>query len=505
MRSQATFTALTLVGSAAAFWRMPCRSQTGVGRLDPIMDAGSISGHVHSISGGGGFGFNADFDSLNAPGSCTSCEVTQDHSAYWTPTPYFMYDNGTAVMVPQVGGMLAYYLYYLQNVSAFPEGFQMVAGDPNIRNFTGPFPDTDLSSWPTDPTDQFFLQQRAIGFNCLNYAKTPEPSLYRHQLPSKEYMDANCADGLRFEMAFPSCGNGQPDSKNHKSHVAYPSLVKEGNCPKGYDTHYPFLFYETIWATNQFSGENGKFVLSMGDPVGTGYHGDFIMGWESADFLQKALDTCTNPSGQISDCPLFDIQSDAVGAKCTFDMPDALKDDDVFGPRDGLPVNIPVQDGPEPATAYAVAGRAGVSTSSLPSTTGTSSWAVPTLSYTPANPSLTSTALGGIVVDRPTGGNYGSIGPAGGKSEPAVPTSSSSSSDDGWSFSSSTEAPTTTAPAALSSSDGADIIATSYITTGNTIVELAIEQVEVTVTATPSAGVKHKRHMDKHRHAHRRR
>ena len=81
-------------------------------------------------------------------------------------------------------------------------------------------------------------------------------------------MDANCADGLRLELAFPSCGNGSIDSTDHKSHMAYPSLVKEGNCPPGYDVHYTFLFYETIYATNAFDGIDGEFMLSYGDPVG---------------------------------------------------------------------------------------------------------------------------------------------------------------------------------------------------------------------------------------------
>lgn len=45
---------LLLTGHAAAFWRMPCRYQTGLGRLDPIMDPGEISAHVHTITGGGG-------------------------------------------------------------------------------------------------------------------------------------------------------------------------------------------------------------------------------------------------------------------------------------------------------------------------------------------------------------------------------------------------------------------------------------------------------------------
>lgn len=48
-----------------------------------------------------------DFKALTADDTCTSCEVTQDHSAYWTPSVHFQYSNGTNVMVPQVGGMLA--------------------------------------------------------------------------------------------------------------------------------------------------------------------------------------------------------------------------------------------------------------------------------------------------------------------------------------------------------------------------------------------------------------
>ncbi|KAK4953835.1 hypothetical protein LTR10_008439 [Elasticomyces elasticus] len=494
MRSQATITALALVSSASAFWRMPCRSQTGVGRLDPIMDSGEVSDHVHTIHGGNGFGFEADFDSLTAPGSCTSCEVTQDHSAYWTPTMHFMYSNGTSVMVQQIGGMLAYYLYYLDDVKAFPAGFQMVAGNKNTRNFTGPFPDTELSSWPTDPSDQFFLQQRALGFNCLNYKKDPEASLYRHQFPTKDYMDDNCMDGLRLELAFPSCSNGSTDSLDHKSHMKYPSLVKEGNCPEGYDVHHPFLFYETIWATNAFAGEDGEFMLSMGDPTGTGYHGDFIMGWESEDFLQNALDTCQNESGDIQDCPLFDIQGDDVAANCTFSMPSVLDQDDVKSPRSGLPVAIPVQNGPSPATQYPVAGRESVPTSSIPSTTASASFSLPTLSYTRADPHETSTALGGIVVNKVSIASTKTTLPPAAKYAPSSIAAPSSSESQYVAPSSITEAPSATGPEP-------DILATSYLTSGNTVVELVIQEVDVTVTATPSAAAKHRRHAYKHGHA----
>lgn len=294
-----------------------------------------------------------------------------------------------------------YYLPLLPNVTAFPEGFQMIAGDQYLRNFSGPVPDTPLSFWPTYPADQYFLQQRALGFNCLNYdlGVTPEPSLYRHTMPSKDYLDAHCKDGLRLELAFPSCGNGSLDSTDRTSHVQYPSLVKEGNCPDGFDVHYPFLFFETIWATNAFAGQDGQFVLSYGDPVGTGYHGDFIMRWESADFLQQALDTCTNPSGMIQDCPLFDIQDDAVVQQCTFLMPESLMEDDCHGPRKGLPVDVPIQYGPEEATTYPIADRRGSPTTTIENTAAPATFAdLSTFAYSPANPTSTKTALGGIVV-----------------------------------------------------------------------------------------------------------
>lgn len=44
---------LSVAGSVDAFWRMPCRSRTGLARMDPIMDPGAVSDHAHAIHGGG--------------------------------------------------------------------------------------------------------------------------------------------------------------------------------------------------------------------------------------------------------------------------------------------------------------------------------------------------------------------------------------------------------------------------------------------------------------------
>ncbi|GAQ08895.1 hypothetical protein ALT_6216 [Aspergillus lentulus] len=336
---------LALSGLTDAFWRLPCRGRTGLARIDPLMDPGKPSSHVHAVHGSGGFSMSASGADLKAS-SCTSCAVTQDKSAYWIPALYFMHENGDAEIVNQVGGMLAYYLLYGENVTAFPDNFRMIAGDTYLRDFPWPIPDPPKSEWTGKQASQEALRQKAIGFNCLNYALDPEPSLGRHFLPNKTYLDEHCTDGVRFELMFPSCWNGKDvDSDDHKSHVAYPSLVMDGTCPEGFETRLVSLFYESIWDTYAFKDKEGYFVIANGDPTGYGYHGDFMQGWESG-VLQQAVEQCTNPSGEVEDCAVFNIQSEDQQQQCTFDMPPALKHEKVTLTSGGLPNHLAVQWGP---------------------------------------------------------------------------------------------------------------------------------------------------------------
>ncbi|CAG8283127.1 unnamed protein product [Penicillium olsonii] len=360
--------------SATAFWRLPCRGRAGAARLDPIVDPGKVSGHTHVVHGSG---------------------ITQDKSAYWTPALYFMHTNGSAEMVEEVGGMLAYYLLYGENVKAFPKDFRMLAGDPFQRNFTWPVPDPPKSSWTGDQASQAALRQKAIGFNCLNYQTTAEASLYRHHLPEKSYLDKHCTDGIRIELMFPSCWNGKDtDSDDHASHVLYPSLVMDGTCPKGYETRLVSLFYETIWNTYAFKDVDGYFALANGDPTGFGYHGDFMQAWDDG-VLQEAVDSCTSETGLIDDCQIFDIQTQEKQQQCQFEMPSALEDEDVFMYPDGLPGGMAIQWGPEYASMDMGSGNSGHSGHHQSSTT-TASGLIPTLSI-PAIPTLSLGA--GISID----------------------------------------------------------------------------------------------------------
>ncbi|KAI1495625.1 hypothetical protein F5X99DRAFT_115611 [Biscogniauxia marginata] len=357
------YTALTLLGASSvvdAFWRMECRGVTGLARIDPLVNFDTVSPHAHTVHGSSGFAMNAGYADLTG-GDCSSCIVKQDKSAYWTPILFFKdAATGEFEMVPQVGGMLAYYFLRGDDIEAFQPGFQMISGETSRRNYTlgDPHsPDPPAGSWPSlGQTTQDALAQRAIGFNCLNYLAPAEGSLFRHYLPTKSELDAKCINGTRIELAFPSCWNGEVDSEDHKSHVAYPDMVLEGNCPDSHPRRLPTLFYETIWATNdqQFVGRDGDFVLSNGDPTGYGYHGDFINGWDES-FLQSAVDECTNLSGRVEDCPVFTnngpLQTLDEMTQCKFEVPKVLENENCAALNlASLPGNVQIQVGPEPAT-----------------------------------------------------------------------------------------------------------------------------------------------------------
>jgi hypothetical protein len=226
----------------------------------------------------------------------------------------------------------------------------MIAGDPTLRTFPWAAKEKEKSFWSGAEISQAALRQKALGFNCLHYFDVPnhdEGFLGRHFMPEKTFLDQNCNTGLRLEVAFPSCWNGKDlDSADHRSHVAYSSLVVDGKCPEGFPIRFPTLLYETIWDTQEFAGVNGEFLLSNGDTTGFGNHADFINGW-NVDVLQSAIKRCTNRSGKIEDCDVFHLQPQTCDK---FAPPVQIKDENCAGPRDELCAMSEPQSKPVPAT-----------------------------------------------------------------------------------------------------------------------------------------------------------
>ncbi|GAA5837744.1 hypothetical protein JCM9279_006849 [Rhodotorula babjevae] len=294
---------LAAASSADAFWRMPCNNVLVTERGDPIVSPGQVAGHVHSVVGGSNFALSNSFESMRAS-ECTSCLVKQDKSAYWVPQLYFAFANGSFSSVFE--SFLIYYLPRFNaadktNVTAFPDGLRMLAGNPFKRSYDGS------------------EAAQAIGWNCLgaNVAQTRIPTLPNY----------NCPNGLRGEVRLPSCWNGVDlDSPDHSSHVAYPIGGESGPCPTTHPVRLVTLFYEIMhdvdsWNKYRSQAKNPEqpFVLAMGDATGYGAHADFLNGWDR-EVLQEAIDTCTSDSGVIEYCKVFDLYDSSHTCRKTPDV-----------------------------------------------------------------------------------------------------------------------------------------------------------------------------------------
>lgn len=404
----------------------------------------------------------------------------------------------------------------------------MIAGDSLRRNYSidgldVSKPDPEKSIWSLiGQTTQVDLQQRALGFNCLDYSKDPEGSFYRHYMPDKDYLDANCANGLRMEIAFPSCWNGKDlDSKNHRSHVAYPDLVNMGDCPADFPVRLPTIFYETIWETDVFRNSPGEFVISNGDVQGFGYHADFINGWESG-VLEDAIEQCTNDSGMIEDCPVFQghIQTEDEQRQCQLaKLPAKIAKEQVSGiVGDSLPGGVQIQYGPEPATQANPAPQ---------STTV----AVPTASYSPGPSGALSAVPAGIFKESSTSDSAeaSTATPTAAPATTQAPAASTSEATSALSIaavepsivapglkevSAATQAPApTTAPASPLVDNHLPIVSTQYVTNGNIVSEVVWQEAvvyvtesndyTVTVTVPPTSTVQAVRKVRRSGHLHR--
>ena len=337
-----------LATPASAFWRMPCPGRLVLERIDPIISPGVVSSHVHTVSGGSGFGFAMDYAQARSS-KCSSCPIKADFSNYWTPKLYYMGADGKSFEdVPQAGegngvtGGLT--VYYEQRpgpgndpLKAFPEEFRMVAGDPWQRNFT----------------NQMAAPGQAVSFVCLDYT---HGSSHSNEMPNK-----NCPDGLRAQVYFPSCWDGvNKDSADHKSHMAYPigsNAYDNGRCPSSHPVHLVSIFYEVIYQTGLFadrwhSKNHHPFVFAQGDRTGYGFHGDFVNGWD-IKILQQAIDECNDDSGNLSDCPVFDdLFSNEECQMCR--IPPSV-DEAVTGTLESLPgcnkiSNFPAYASPQPCS-----------------------------------------------------------------------------------------------------------------------------------------------------------
>lgn len=79
--------------SAEPYFVIPHNSIIESTRLDPIIDPGKVSGHVHEIIGASNFDKSMT-NKLAQSSQCTTSKVQVDKSSYWAPAMY-AYDATT--------------------------------------------------------------------------------------------------------------------------------------------------------------------------------------------------------------------------------------------------------------------------------------------------------------------------------------------------------------------------------------------------------------------------
>jgi hypothetical protein len=311
MKSLAT--ALALVASVNAGLRFPC-SELTVQRLDPVVEPGNApSAHVHHIVGGNAFNASMSGD-VGARATCTTCQMAEDFSNYWTAQLYFKHPtNGSYHKVPVIpvqpllggsdgakGGLTVYYTQFdlskdnlaSQPITTFKPGFRMTVGSPTK---TG----TELPG---------------LSYQCMSGGN-------RGALV-KDFPSSPCSGGLFTTHHFPACWDGKNlDSPDHQSHmyntVNGEGFTNAGKCPSTHPVRVPQVTYETVWDTTKFnsmwtSGAKNPFVWSF-EGTAAGTHADYMFGWKG-DALQRAMaksECFYDGCGSITKQPM------ATAAKCT--------------------------------------------------------------------------------------------------------------------------------------------------------------------------------------------
>merc|ERR1712093_757637 len=334
-----------------------------VGRMDPIVNPGVASGHVHAVQGGNAFALSMTDDQA-LKSTCTSSRVKDDKSNYWTPALYFQ-DPKTGKLEPvEMFYMNVYYFFdaTTDKIEAFPEGLRIFTGNPSLRTppATGGEQITDHSDGTIQPIQ--WTCPRSNDNSPLYPADSNGRSGVGMQDPGNGvsgtgFPDKNCdgyASPLRADIHLPSCYNPAKGVQNYKENMDYPT---NGKCPSGWK-HVPHMFYEVYWNTPKFQDRwtpgQGKqpFVLANGDPTGYSLHADFINGWEP-ETLQQIIDNCDAGSAGMDKCPGLIGGLNDPSTSCNIE---SAINEVIDGVLDELPGNNPIgQWGADAAPAPAPA------------------------------------------------------------------------------------------------------------------------------------------------------
>ncbi len=206
--------------------------------------------HDHSFVGNRSTNASSKLFSLRQ--AATTCHRPLDKAAYWMPT---LLVDGQPV-TPRMS-QVYYRRGTLAAVTAFPQGFKLVAGN----------------AMATAPQ-----ARRVTYWNCGAEGGV-EPSSTVPSCPDTR------TKSLRLHVTFPDCWDGQRlDSPDHKSHAAYSTRAV---CPASHPVAIPRI--SLIYTYSVTGGPTT--TLASGSQFSA--HGDFFNAWDRAE-LERLVDGCLN-------------------------------------------------------------------------------------------------------------------------------------------------------------------------------------------------------------------
>lgn len=218
---------------------------------DPIVFPGKPgASHQHTFVGNRTTNAFSTFGSLRS--GRTSCARAADTAAYWVPALY----QGATLVLPRAAT-----IYYRRGttseVTAFPNGLRMIAGDAAATTPQG---------------------MRVTFWSCGALSGVPS-SVDVPTCPQRR------GSSLRLHVRFPSCWDGRRlDSPDHKSHMAY---AARGSCPSSHPVAVPAIAQIYRYPT---PGGDG-FTLASGGEYSA--HADFFNAWRPGA-LKRLVEGCLN-------------------------------------------------------------------------------------------------------------------------------------------------------------------------------------------------------------------
>merc|ERR1712176_71019 len=341
-------------------------------RLDPLVNPGTCSSHVHSVYGNARFGAKVkqgmfkDNDwrnDMENKYNQTTSELIPNLSSYWVPSLYIWDEASQKYYLTPSFARPYYRIEHTKSddtrltVNPFPDFLRLIVGDASRKE-----------EWKVDEIDRDNIRWTLTTYNrkTTDHLENGDWSY----LKEMHNIDPSIIAGRsQVEMLakFPNClavkpRNGQPitKSKNFRDHASYTTDVwddERGWCPVTHPYPIPRLDLETrydLTSMRELLGDDvvndpTNWRLSTGDASGAGGHADFISGWPK-DMMTNIIANCTDgDSDDGRDCVLegFDLDGrDGRGKTVPFTKP--IPDEEVHqvsalpGLGGGCPQMIPL-------------------------------------------------------------------------------------------------------------------------------------------------------------------